>query len=106
MLRQRSVQVLRPAVWRSYILGFIVFLAPSPANGELWISEFVAANVGGLVDEDGETSDWVELYNNGSEPVELAGWSVRLGVSWCWAWLTTCLICCGFLNGINFWSRG
>jgi hypothetical protein len=40
------------------------------------INEFVAANRTGLKDEDGQTSDWIELYNSGSRPVNLAGWSL------------------------------
>lgn len=40
------------------------------------ISEFLASNVGGLVDEDGESSDWIELYNSGASAVNLAGWSL------------------------------
>jgi hypothetical protein len=42
--------------------------------GQVVISEFLAVNSGGLRDEDGESSDWIELYNSSSEPVELAGW--------------------------------
>ena len=40
------------------------------------INEFVASNQGGLQDEDGDTSDWIELYNFGSTSVDLAGWSL------------------------------
>jgi len=38
------------------------------------ISEFMAANQNGLLDEDGETSDWIEIYNSGTTSVNLAGW--------------------------------
>jgi len=38
------------------------------------INEVALSNVAGLVDEDGETSDWIELYNDGSpDPVNLEG---------------------------------
>jgi hypothetical protein len=40
------------------------------------INEFMATNRTGLKDEDGETSDWIELYNSGTRPVNLAGWSL------------------------------
>ncbi len=40
------------------------------------ISEFLASNGGGLADEDGDLSDWIELYNAGDEAVDLAGWSL------------------------------
>lgn len=38
------------------------------------ISEFMASNRNGIVDEDGDTSDWVELFNPGTSPINLSGW--------------------------------
>jgi len=38
------------------------------------ISEFLADNSGGLLDEDGDTPDWIEIYNSGSTTVNLNGW--------------------------------
>lgn len=46
------------------------------APGTVRISEVMAAQQLVLPDENGEFSDWVELYNTGSEAVELAGWSL------------------------------
>ncbi|NMC83534.1 MAG: lamin tail domain-containing protein, partial [Armatimonadetes bacterium] len=40
------------------------------------ISEFVASNDGCLYDEDGDSSDWIELYNPESVPVNLEGWGL------------------------------
>ncbi|MBM4012290.1 MAG: hypothetical protein FJ286_13075 [Planctomycetes bacterium] len=38
------------------------------------ISEFMALNDGGLVDSFGEHSDWIEVHNPTSVPVDLDGW--------------------------------
>ena len=38
------------------------------------ISEFVASNQNGLKDEDGDTSDWIELFNSDTVSVNLSGW--------------------------------
>ena len=38
------------------------------------ISEFMAMNVTTLEDEDGDYSDWIELFNPGNEPVNLNGY--------------------------------
>jgi hypothetical protein len=38
------------------------------------ISEFMAINDNILADEDGDYSDWMELYNPGEESVNLKGW--------------------------------
>jgi hypothetical protein len=48
----------------------------NPGPGSVMINEFMAMNRTGLKDEDGETSDWIELYNSGTSPVNLAGWSL------------------------------
>lgn len=43
---------------------------------ELTINEFMASNGASLRLEDGSSPDWVELYNPGSEAVDLTGWSL------------------------------
>jgi len=39
-----------------------------------YIAEFLADNRGGLRDEDGTASDWIELFNPGTRPISLDGW--------------------------------
>ena len=38
------------------------------------ISEFMAANGGTLADEDGDSSDWIEIRNGGTSTANLEGW--------------------------------
>ena len=38
------------------------------------INEFLAENDGGLLDRDGATPDWIELFNNSLTAVDLGGW--------------------------------
>lgn len=38
------------------------------------ISEFMASNSTSLLDGDGESSDWIEIYNGTTSQVNLAGW--------------------------------
>ncbi|MEX2188476.1 MAG: CotH kinase family protein, partial [Pirellulales bacterium] len=38
------------------------------------ITEFMANNNTGIVDEDGDRSDWIEIYNDGPTAANLAGW--------------------------------
>ncbi|HEX5221031.1 MAG TPA: immunoglobulin-like domain-containing protein [Verrucomicrobiae bacterium] len=40
------------------------------------ISEFMAKNTFTLADEDGDYSDWIEIYNAGDSAVDLNGWSL------------------------------
>jgi hypothetical protein len=53
-------------------------LNPNLTQPDLVINEFLAANVttNGLTDEDGAQEDWIELYNRGTQPVNLADWSL------------------------------
>ena len=42
--------------------------------GALFINEFMADNESTLQDEDGDFSDWIEIYNPGPLPADLDGW--------------------------------
>ncbi len=42
--------------------------------GPLYISEILAVGDGGLVDENGDYPDWIEIHNPGEENVDLDGW--------------------------------
>ncbi len=53
-----------------------VTLSPGAAAGDVIINEFAAGNVSGLPDENGEPHDWIELYNRGTNAVNLLGWSL------------------------------
>ena len=43
-------------------------------GADVIISEFMASNTRTLADEDGQYSDWIEVFNRGAEPVDLGGW--------------------------------
>ncbi len=40
------------------------------------ITEIMALNDGSLLDEDGDASDWIELYNPTQAPIDMDGWSL------------------------------
>ena len=54
-------------------VGFICLLS-TPASAAVIINEFMASNDSTLVDEDGQYSDWIELYNNGNSAVDVSNW--------------------------------
>lgn len=58
-----------------FVIAFAILCLPvsSPAEGVI-ISEFMASNRTAVRDEDGDASDWIELYNEGPEAVSLSGW--------------------------------
>ena len=51
---------------------------PNAIIAQVVINEFLTATLapGGLLDEDGELQDWIELYNTGTNAMNLAGWSL------------------------------
>lgn len=53
-------------------------LVSPAAAGRAIINEFLAANIStnGLRDEDGALEDWIELFNPGTNAVDLTGWSL------------------------------
>jgi hypothetical protein len=44
--------------------------------GNLIINEFLAVNGTGLLDENGDPEDWIEIFNPGATAVNLAGWAL------------------------------
>ena len=62
---------------RSAVLSLLLAVAFAvPASGQLVINEFLASNDNGLLDGDGDSSDWIELRNTGSAVVNLLGWTL------------------------------
>jgi len=58
------------------LFAFIAIILPLRAAEDVVISEFAASNSNGLRDEDGAYSDWIELFNAGTNAVNLAGWGL------------------------------
>ncbi len=52
------------------------FIDPMSARPRILINEFLAENLTGLRDEDGQPQDWIELYNPGDSSVDLTDWSL------------------------------
>jgi hypothetical protein len=62
-----------PTKLLALILSIIVSTGPA-ALAELHITEFMVDNKKTIEDTDGDTSDWIEIFNSGSEPVNLEGY--------------------------------
>ena len=45
-----------------------------PCMADPVISEFLASNVTGIQDEDGQRGDWIEVHNPDGAPVNMSGW--------------------------------
>ncbi|HAK95727.1 MAG TPA: hypothetical protein DCM87_12205 [Planctomycetes bacterium] len=65
---------------RQLLLLLVLAAISVPVNlgaaGQVLISEFMASNLTAVRDEDGEYTDWIELYNASDAAVDLTGWSL------------------------------
>ncbi len=75
------MNVASPTRFMRRICGAALLLLGCPLQADILISEFVADNQvmrypGSIpyVDENGSHSDWLEIWNNGTEDVSLNGW--------------------------------
>jgi len=51
----------------------LVTAIPHVHGQDIVINEILASNQAGITDEDGDTSDWIELFNGDTNPVDLSG---------------------------------
>jgi hypothetical protein len=63
----------------------VLFTAHS-LNAQLYINEFMASNDNSITDASGSAEDWVEIYNAGSAPVNLAGYYISDNIGEPLAW--------------------
>ncbi len=63
---------------REYLAAAVALLSGPTFlfSEDVVINEVQTANTGTLRDEDGDTSDWIEVLNRGAVPVDLAGWGL------------------------------
>ncbi|MGI9242344.1 MAG: lamin tail domain-containing protein, partial [Verrucomicrobiales bacterium] len=54
------------------LVAAVLFAVPI-SSADLIITEFMASNQGALEDQDGDSSDWLEIFNSGAAAVDLGG---------------------------------
>ena len=61
-----------------YLLSLLILSESSKSTHaqDLVINEIMTSNEDILYDEDGDSPDWIELYNAGNSPVNLEGWGI------------------------------
>src|SRR5258708_39930765 len=63
-----------PAFQPGVLSVALLFALLGQSHAEPVIREFMASNDSTLADEDGAFSDWIEIFNPDSSPVNLGGW--------------------------------
>src|SRR5688500_10575600 len=65
------------AAARFYLLALLFLIGAASVHATARLNEFLAApEESVLTDEDGQVQEWIELFNAGSVPVNLSGWSL------------------------------
>ena len=59
-----------------YIILLIIFHISFSLGQAVQLNEIVSSNGDNLYDEDGETPDWIEIYNPGPETLNLSGFGL------------------------------
>jgi hypothetical protein len=65
------------------LMAILLFMAAniSAYSQTIVINEVMSSNKSAFYDEDGDTPDWIELYNNGDNPVNLSGFGLSDNLS-------------------------
>src|SRR5438093_4650472 len=66
---------MRRMIVRAWWMAWVLLAAVTVrSNADVLITEFMAINDTTLTDQDGQYSDWIEIYNSGADTVNLDGW--------------------------------
>jgi len=69
------------------VMLFSIFIGLASVAQSIVINEVVSANNAGLEDEDGDSSDWIELFNRSNQGVNLQGFGISDDLSEPMKWL-------------------
>ena len=58
---------------RRLLINILFLFFSVQLSSQVLINEFSSSNINGITDEDGDHSDWIELYNSGALPANLDG---------------------------------
>lgn len=73
-MKDRMRKQMLNKIWIAGLCSLIGFGQIFAQQDSVRINEILAMNNSILADEDGDYSDWIELYNAGPDPVDLTGW--------------------------------
>jgi glycosyltransferase involved in cell wall biosynthesis len=88
-----------------FSLFWCVFVQ-SEAMAQVRVNEVMASNSDTIADEDGEFSDWIELFNAGSEAVDLSNWGLSDSLSNRFKWRFPSGASIGAEEDLLVWASG
>jgi len=78
---------IKAQICKVVIFSLLFSFCSSVYSQSLRINEFMALNQKTLADEDGDFSDWIEVYNPSETAVNLLGWALTDNISQPFKWL-------------------
>jgi hypothetical protein len=72
---------IKAQICKVVIFSLLFSFCSSVYSQSLRINEFMALNQKTLADEDGDFSDWIEVYNPSETAVNLLGWALTDNIS-------------------------
>ncbi|RYM35886.1 T9SS type A sorting domain-containing protein [Brumimicrobium glaciale] len=69
------------------VTSFFLLLSPFAFSQDLAINEVMTSNNTVIDDEDSEYSDWIEIYNYGSSPVNMGGFGITDDLTSLYKWV-------------------
>jgi hypothetical protein len=89
--RRRVLPAARHRIASALISVLLAPILPrldaEPASAQVLVNEFITANASGLVDEDGDREDWIELHNSGTVVVDLSGYGLTDDIEEPFKWI-------------------
>ena len=68
-------------------LVFLFVIKSFVLSQSIQINEVVSSNQSSYYDEDGETPDWIELFNPSTDTISISGWGLSDDVNEPFKWL-------------------
>ncbi len=59
---------------RIILISIVVIFSISSGYSQIFINEICSANDSAITDIDGDAEDFIELYNSGTNPIDIGGW--------------------------------
>ena len=70
-----------------YSVALLCFCSLPGLSQHPVINEVMYSNRSGITDQDGDTSDWIEIYNPESEAINIEGWQITDDITKSKYWL-------------------
>ncbi len=73
------ISVMMPVIFLLACLFLCLYKEKGRSGKEIYINEVCSSNIGAYINEDGESPDYIEIFNGGERETDLKGWKLSTG---------------------------